>query len=203
MDKLHEFVYNHEIIPDNVHFKYPMDKGPKGNARVNGISKSHAQKLVNLIIALPDEVNNDPMHAYNSGIFTEMIRYMFYDELPFHPVVDGRLQESKLISGQPNAIYRNFLVSTLLSVDEFNKKQLGYLQQLFISLDENAITGFMYLPAQGGLYKQIKAIYDSLSVKIFYKKFTDPFFLGSTKVQNGIILNNTELFRIVTAKLNK
>jgi hypothetical protein len=120
-------------------------------------AKGNSDKcIIELLDILYRIGGNDPTTHFNDAKFTTLFHYILFDAQQFTPIDNrGKKAGPDRIEILPNNIYRKIIVYIILNFETFDLHQLDILRRLFIAIEENAISGYMYIPLKGRAYRQI------------------------------------------------
>jgi hypothetical protein len=153
--------------------------------RIKGCSDKTTDELLTLLLELPET-------AWESGEIYKNLHELLLDDLKFTPVINGKPQKNKsIITKLPNGIYKKLLVYTIIELPNMSKDNIRKTIKIFTRLEENAVTGFMYVSQYGRSFKPIKSIFDKTNTPYEIADYVD--YLNNDKIDRGIAIHNTSL----------
>jgi hypothetical protein len=182
MDSLKKYTQNTDCI--SVELRY------KGN------SDKCIQDLLEILYKIG---GNDPTINFNNSDFIVIISSILYDTTIFTPH-DGRGNINGIAREEllPNGIYRKLLVYLIINIEKLEQDKLDILIRLFTALEENNITGFMYIPFQGRSYTPILNILRRYNVQANNGWYIE----HPKKPERRLIICNTTLITLIQSLLH-
>jgi len=121
--------------------------------RFRGNSDECIKELIEILYKIGSD---DPLTHFNNFDFITIIKSILYDIKIFTPIdKKGNIIGKSRHEFLPNGIYRKLLVYIIINIHQL---QLDILLILFMALEENNVTGFLYIPLKGRAYKPITEI---------------------------------------------
>jgi hypothetical protein len=185
MDKLEKILLNEDCF--------------NSRARVLGNSDRCIQEIISIFLTIG---NVDPLLQFNNSDFISICRTMFYDMKLYIPIDEKGHKVSKEHYGQellPNGIFRKLIIYIIINIEQYTRDELTVLNQLFMSLEENNITGFMYISKKGRSIKEVIPILHKYKLHIGYRKYVN----NEGNVEDGLILCNTVIVGLIRAIISK
>ena len=160
--------------------------------RHKGCSDCEIVKIIDLLLQDPEIVWND----------SDMFRSLLLDEYQFVPVIKGQQDwEHSYNTLLPNGIYQKLLVYLIIHIQEYSTRDLKTLRNIFMSLEEEAITGFSYASIYGRAYNRVKRSLESNRMPVEIVIYSNH--LANNKLDKGIPLHNTLLVFLINKLLEK
>jgi hypothetical protein len=177
-----------------------MDSLKKYTQNTNCISEELRQKgnsdkcIQDLLEILYKIGGSDPTINFNNSDFITLISSILYDTKLFTPHdgkgnINGISREELL----PNGIYRKLLVYLIINIEKIEQDKLDILLRLFTALEENNITGFMYIPFDGRSFPPITLILQKHKVLQNKGWIIGP----SKKPEKQLIICNTTIITLI------
>ena len=181
-----------------------MDSLKKYTQNTNCISrelrqKGNSDKCIEELLELLYKIGGDePTINFNNSDFIIIISSILYDRKIFTPLnssgkINGIAREELL----PNGIYRKLLVYLIINIEKIKQNNLDILLRLFTALEENNITGFMYIPLDGRSYSLISHILHNY--KVLQNKGW--IIVTSKKPEKQLIICNTTIITLIQSLL--
>jgi hypothetical protein len=179
MDSLQKYTQNTNCISKDLRFR--------------GNSDECIQELIEILYNIGGD---DPTTNFNNFDFITIIKSILYDIKIFTPIdkkgnIIGKPRQELL----PNGIYRKLLVYIIINNQQL---QLDILLILFMALEENNVTGFMYIPLKGRAYKPISEVltkYKVIQNIDWHKDYDD-------KLEKKLIICNSTIVSLIQSLLH-
>jgi hypothetical protein len=163
--------------------------------RLKGNSDKCIEDLLKILYKIGGD---DPTQNFNNSDFITLISSILYDTKLFTPHdgkgnINGIAREELL----PNGIYRKLLVYIIINSEKLEKDKLDTLNRLFTALEENNITGFIYIPLDGRAYTPITEIlrrHKVIENKGWYIE-------SGKKPEKQLIISNTTIVTLIQSLL--
>ena len=163
--------------------------------RKNGNSNKCIEELLSILQKIGGD---EPTEHFNDSDFIQLISSILYDTKPFTPLdTKGNIVGITRRELLPNGIYRKLLVYIIINIDKLNKDVLDLLRTLFTTLEENNVSGFMYIPLNGRAYEHIMIILKKYNVEPIYDLY---FVEYKRKLENYLIICNTTIVALIQNK---
>jgi hypothetical protein len=166
--------------------------------RIRGNSDECVQQFLDLIFEIGE---NDPLNNFNDYNFISICKTIFYDDGIFTPIdSNGKIVGKSITTTLPNGIYRKLVIYVILNIESFTQNELQKLITLFMALEENNITGFMYISRNGRAIEPIMSVISKYSIVPQYGWFID-YANNKKNPENGLIICNTVVVSLIIARL--
>jgi hypothetical protein len=154
--------------------------------------------IVELLDILYQIGGDDPTAHFNEGQFTTLFHSILFDRRQFTPIDSkGKIAGPSRLDILPNNIYRKLLVYIILNLETFDVYQLDILRRLFVAIEENAISGYMYISLKGRSYEQILEKMRRYDVEPNYGWLS----IGHlSKTEKQLIICNTTVILIIQSR---
>jgi hypothetical protein len=160
--------------------------------RMKGNSDKCIAELLDIIYQIGDQ---DPLSHFNSHEFIDLFKSILFDVQQFTPIdSQGKISGKTTQQLLPNYIYRKLLVYIIINIHTFNQQQLDILYQLFISIEENAVSGYMYIPMNGRSYEHILRILVKYKLEPNYQLI---YITKTSSVEKSLVICNTTLVSLI------
>ena len=185
MDKLTKIVLNEDCF--------------NSRARALGNSDRCIQEIISIFLTIGTV---DPLLQFNNSDFISLCRTMFYDMRLYIPIDETGQKIFKEHYTQellPNGIFRKLIIYIIINIDQYTHDQLTILIQLFMSLEENNVSGFMYISKKGRAISEVLSILHKYELEIGYKKYIN----NDGNIEDGLILCNTIIVSLIQKVISK
>ena len=160
-----------------------------------GNSDKCIEELLDILLQIG---RDDPTERFNNSDFIQLMSSILYDTKPFISLdAEGNIVGAARDELLPNGIYRKLLVYIIINIDKLNKDLLDLLHALFTALEENNVSGFMYIPLNGRSYPLITLLLKKYNVE---PKYGFHFVEYKRQVENHLIICNTTIVALIQNK---
>lgn len=160
-----------------------------------GNSDKCIEELLDILLKIG---RDDPTQHFNNSDFIQLMSSILYDTKPFIPLdAKGNIVGIPRDEILPNGIYRKLLVYIIINIDKLNKDTLDLLLALFTALEENGVTGFMYIPLNGRSYPLITPLLKKYNVN---QNYDLQFVEYKGKVERQLVICNTTIVTLIQNK---
>ena len=160
-----------------------------------GNSDKCIEELLDILLKIGE---SEPTENFNNPDFIQLISSILYDTKSFIPLnTKGNIVGATRREILPNGIYRKLLVYIIINIDKLNKDALDLLHTLFTTLEENNITGFMYIPLNGRSYPIITLLLKKYNVN---QNYDLQFVEYKGKVERQLVICNTTIVTLIQNK---
>lgn len=182
-----------------------MDSLQKYTQNTNCVSaelryKGNSDKCIEDLLEILYKIGgDDPTINFNNSDYISLMMSILYDTKIFtphdgHGNINGKAREELL----PNGIYRKLLVYLIINIEKLEQVKLDILLRLLTALEENNITGFMYIPFKGRSFTLISEILQRNDVLTNNGWFIE----HDKKPEKRLIICNTTLITLIQSLLH-